>query len=298
MLPSATEIVEKLGLIDSLVGRSHECDFPEKVKKLPVLTGPKFQSDGTSKSINTEVSKLIQDGLSVYWVNTELLNELKPDFILTQSQCEVCAVSMKEVEEAVCNIISSNPKIINLEPLGYNDLFKDFINAGNDLNATARANDLVKHIESEIEKVEVITNDIEEKKSVACIEWIEPMMNAGNWIPTVIEKAGGINTLGKESSHSHYITMKDLIKVNPDIILVMPCGFDIKRTLEEMYLLESDKEWENLRAVQMDNVYITDGNQYFNRPGPRILESVQIVAEILYPEIFNFGLKNKAWIKF
>jgi iron complex transport system substrate-binding protein len=143
LLPSATEIVTKLGLIDSLVGRSHECDYPEQIKNLPILTGPKFKSDGSSHSINSEVSKLLQDGLSVYWVDTELLNKLKPDFIITQSQCEVCAVSMKDVENAVCNIISSSPKIVNLEPLGYKDLFNDFLNAGKELSRENEARNLI-----------------------------------------------------------------------------------------------------------------------------------------------------------
>jgi iron complex transport system substrate-binding protein len=155
---------------------------------------------------------------------------------------------------------------------------------------------LIKYLKTEINKIEEKTKRIINKKSVACIEWIEPMMNAGNWIPTVIEKAGGINTMGIESSHSHYIRMENLIEIDPDIILIMPCGFDIKRSLEEMHLIENQTGWNQLKAVKNNEVYITDGNQNFNRPGPRILESIQIVAEILYPDLFDFKLEGKTWI--
>lgn len=295
LLPSATEIVCALGFQDQLVGRSHECDFPEGITHLPVCTRAKFPQ-GTSAEIDQSVSALVQNGLSVYEVYNHLLEELAPDFVVTQSQCEVCAVSMKDVEEAVCQLIRSNPQIINLEPVGFQDVFNDIIAVGKALGVPQKARQLVNELLARIDLVEKTTQSIANKKRVACIEWLSPLMNAANWVPTLVEKAGGINLFGEEAQHSHYIQWNDIVSKNPDVILVMPCGFSIERILQEINLLTELPGWGELPAVKNKQVYLTDGNQYFNRPGPRLADSVEIISEILYPNTFVRKHPTKDWV--
>lgn len=296
LLPSATEIVFYLGLESHLVGRSHECDYPTSVKSLPICTSPKFNPDVSSQEIDQSVSALIQKGLSVYQVDGEQLEKLRPDFLITQSQCELCAVSLKDVEAAVCQLISSQPTIINLEPLGYHDIFQDILRAGETLGVTQAAQDLANQMQQKMDAIAQKTQDLP-RKTVACIEWIEPLMYAANWTPTLIHKAGGQNLLGDEKAHSHYMQWMDIVAQNPDILLIMPCGFSIARTLEELDKLTTHPDWLKIPAVQRGDVYIADGNQYFNRPGPRIVDSVEIVAEILHPEHFSAQHHQSGWIK-
>lgn len=296
LLPSATEIVCALGLQEYLVGRSHECDFPAGVETLPVCTAPKFNPHGSSADIDQSVLALVRNGLSVYHVNEILLNHLQPDFILTQSQCEVCAVNLKNVEQAVCRMIGSQPKIINLEPVGYADIFTDIQRTGEMLGVTEAARQVVNQMRERMTAVHAQTRSIAQKKTVVCIEWLKPLMNAGNWIPTVVEKAGGINVLSLANDHSHYINWEDVFAEDPDALLIMPCGFDIARSRQEMHLLTNLPGWQTIRAVQNKDVFITDGNQYFNRPGPRIADSVEIVAEMLYPHLFTAQYHGTGWI--
>lgn len=296
LLPSATEIVCALGFQEQLVGRSHECDYPPEVTQLPVCTQAKFPQ-GKSIEINQSVAALVKNGLSVYEVFGDVLESIKPDFVVTQSQCEVCAVSMKDVEQAVCQLVSSNPQIINLEPVGYQDVFDDILRVGQTLGVSDRAQQFVESLHHRIDAVEKITQQVSTKKSVVCIEWLAPLMNAANWVPTLVEKAGGINLMGQEAHHSHYITWEDVVSLNPDVILVMPCGFSIDRTLQEINLLTELPGWSDLPAIQNKEVYLTDGNQYFNRPGPRLADSVEIISEILYPDLFPRKHPKKDWVE-
>lgn len=295
LLPSATEIVCALGFQEQLVGRSHECDYPQEITHLPICTEAKFPQ-GTSAQIDQSVGALVQKGLSVYEVYNEVLEQLAPDFVVTQSQCEVCAVSMKDVEAAVCQLISSNPQIINLEPVGFQDVWNDILTVGKALGVPQKAQELVNKLLARIDLVEKTTQPIAHKKRVACIEWLSPLMNAANWVPTLVEKAGGINLFGKEAQHSHYIEWADIEQQNPEVILIMPCGFSIERTLQEIDLLTNLSGWKNLPVVQNGEVYLTDGNQYFNRPDPRLADSVEIISEILYPQTFERKHPKKDWI--
>lgn len=295
LLPSATEIVCALGFQDQLVGRSHECDYPVGISQLPICTEAKFPQ-GSSAEIDQSVGALVQKGLSVYEVYNDVLEQLEPDFIVTQSQCEVCAVNMKDVEAAVCQLIGSNPQIINLEPVGFQDVFNDILAVGKALGVPQKAQELVTQLLTRINLVEKTIQSITHKKRVACIEWLSPLMNAANWVPTLVEKAGGVNLFGEEAQHSHYIQWADIEQQNPDVILIMPCGFSIERTLQEINLLTDLPSWKDLPAVQNGEVYLTDGNQYFNRPGPRLADSVEIIGEILYPQLFERKHSTKDWI--
>jgi iron complex transport system substrate-binding protein len=286
LLASSTEIVCELGFEENLVGISHECDFPESIRHLPVCTAPKFNAHASSQEIDTSVRNLVEKGLSVYKTDGELLDSLQPDFIITQSQCEVCAVSFKEVEAAVCQMISSRPHIINLEPNTFADIFSDIQKTADALQVSQKGKTLIESYQKRLDFIEKGTAFIQNKPTVATIEWISPLMFAANWIPEMIEKAGGINLLGSAGKHSHYFQWDELLAQDPDIMLVMCCGFDIKRTFEELDLLTTLPDFNQLKAVRNQQFYVTDGNAYFNRPGPRIIDAVEILAEIFHPALF------------
>jgi iron complex transport system substrate-binding protein len=296
LIASSTEIVCRLGLGGDLVGRSHECDYPESVKDLPICTGPKFDPDGTSYQIDQRVKAILQESLSVYRVDAQMLDRLQPTHIITQAQCEVCAVSLKDVEEAACHLISSQPKIVSLEPNSLADIW-------NDIGLVGRALDIADGSSQLIETLKQRINEISSKASslphptVAIVEWIEPLMAAGNWMPELVELAGGVNLFGEAGKHSPWMSFAELEKADPDIIIVSPCGFDIKRTQTEMHLLYNRPEWPKLKAVRAKDVYVCDGNQYFNRPGPRVVESLEMLAEILHPQEFSFHHENTAWVR-
>lgn len=298
LIASSTEIVHALGFGDQMVGRSHECDFPTQVTDLPVCTGPKFRTDGTSYEIDQRVKAILQESLSVYRVDAEKLNELKPTHIITQAQCEVCAVSLKDVEEAACQIITSKPQIISLQPDSLADIFDDVRRIAKGLGVEPVGEMMVDQLKGRMDAVAKKANELKEKPRVALVEWIEPMMAGGNWMPELIEMAGGINLFGEAGKHSPWMNWEDLVAAEPDIIVVSPCGFDIKRTMEEMHLISDREEYGGLKAVKEGKVFVADGNQYFNRPGPRVLESLEMLAEMLHPNEFRFAHEGIGWIRY
>ncbi len=295
LVPSSTEIVCALGLADQLVGRSHECDFPEEVKKLPVCTTPKLNLDGTSYEIHERVWAILQEALSVYRVDTNRLKELRPDVILTQSQCEVCAVSLRDVEAAVCSLLDFRPQIVSLEPSSLEDLWTDIERVAKALGVSGRGARLVERLRQRMAAIAQKARTLPHHPTVATVEWIDPLMAAAHWMPELIEMAGGKNLLGEAGKHSPWMTWEELRQKDPEVILVMPCGLDLKRSRRDMVALTQRAEWPCLRAVRNGRVYLADGNQYFNRPGPRLVESLEILAEILHPGEFDFGHRGKGW---
>jgi iron complex transport system substrate-binding protein len=298
LIASATEIVCALGFEDQLVGRSHECDYPTSVKQLPQLTSPKFNVEGTSAEIDQRVKSILQDALSVYRVDAAMLEELKPTHIITQSQCEVCAVSLKDVEQAVCELTSSKPAIVSLEPNSLDDVWTDIQRVGEALGAAERAQNLIDSLQSRMDDIVQRTHWIPNNPTLAYIEWIDPLMAGGNWMPELVEMAGGLNLFGEAGKHSPWMTWDDLVTKDPEIIFVSPCGFDIPRTLQEMSLLSGRDEWKHLKAVAEGRVFVADGNQYFNRPGPRLAESLEILAEVIHPNVFHFDHEGTAWVRY
>jgi len=298
LIASATEIVCALGFEQQLVGRSHECDHPPTVKLLPQLTTPKFKVEGSSLEIDQRVKSILLDALSVYHVDAQRLDELAPTHIITQSQCEVCAVSLKDVELAVCELTSSNPMIVSLEPNSLEDVWADILRVGTALGDPMRAEQLIDELQSRMDDIVQRTHWLDSNPGVAYIEWIEPLMAGGNWMPELVEKAGGINLFGETGKHSPWMTWDELLSKDPDILFISPCGFDIPRTLQEMNLLSDKPEWKGLKAVVSDRVFVADGNQYFNRPGPRLAESLEILAEIIHPNVFHFGHQGSGWVRY
>ena len=296
LLSSTTEIIYALGCGDRLVGRSHECDYPEEVSELPICTIPKFNVDGTSREVDDEVKSLVQSALSIYYINEKLLKELKPDIIFTQSQCEVCAVSVSDVENALKNITGLSSRVISVEPNSVEDIVNDILTIAEILNVRKKGKELVESIKAKIDNTEKIVYQ-KSSPSVAAIEWIDPLMAAGNWVPQLIKVAGGKNLFGEAGKHSPWMKYNDLVEQDPEIIIVMPCGYDIKKSLIEIKTLESKKGWGSLKAVRNRNVYITDGNQFFNRPGPRIIESLEILLEIIHSDFSESKHIDSGWIK-
>lgn len=297
LIPSATEIVHALGGGSWLVGRSHECDYPAEVVSLPACSSAKFDVHGNSREIDDRVKATLLSATSVYEVDTRLLNQLEPTVILTQTMCELCAVSLKDVQAAVCELVSSQPLVLPLESNSLSDLWRDILKVGAALNLESRSANLVLKLRTCLESMSHRALELPgERPTVACIEWIEPLMAAGNWIPELVSLTGGQNLFGIAGQHSPWMSWADLRAADPDVIVIMPCGFDIPRTLTEMHWLTDRPEWSELQAVRTGRVAITDGNQYFNRPGPRLLESAEILAEIFYPAEFDYGHRGVGWV--
>lgn len=297
LIASATEMVCALGQGGALVGRSHECDFPEWVERLPAVTAPKFPTDGTSYEIDQRVRAIVQEGLAVYRVDAEKLDALAPDLILTQSQCEVCAVSTRDVEAAVCQLVRSRPRIVSLEPNALDDIFADLGRVAEALGVPERGRAVAAELRGRIDAVAQKARALPGRPTVACIEWVEPLMAAGNWMPTLVELAGGVNLFGAAGKHSPWMRWEDLVARDPDVIVILPCGYDIARASEDLPYLTRRPEWSRLAAVRAGRVFVADGNQYFNRPGPRVVESLEILAELLHPEAFDFGHAGRAWVR-
>jgi iron complex transport system substrate-binding protein len=298
LLPSATEIVCALGLEDNLAGRSHECDYPESVKQLPVCTEANFADNLGSAEIDVKVKEILADALSVYTVKREQIKQLAPDVVITQDQCEVCAVSLTDVEQALDNYLDKKARIISLQPNSLDDIFNDITHIAKALNVPEAGIDLLERLN---ERVDIIKHKLkfsESRPTLACIEWLDPMMVSGNWVPGLVNIAGGTPVLAQDGKHSPYVQWDDIRIQDPEVIVVMPCGFSIERTLKEIDILMQLPGFTEMKAVKTDRLYIADGNQYFNRPGPRIVDSIEILAEILRPKQFAFGYEGEGWIKF
>ncbi len=298
LLPACTEVVCAFGLEGRLVGRSHECDFPASVRRLPVCTAPKIKTESTSSDIDRDVKALAQRALSLYDVDAGQLRALKPDVILTQAQCAVCAVSLPEVEAAVSGWIGTQPRLLSWSPSRLAEFWTELARVGDQLGVAGSARELVRELKGRVADVIVKSAQVTRRPSVACIEWLDPLMAAGNWVPELVELAGGTNLFGEPGKHSPWLDWNALRERNPEVLVVMPCGLDLARTEREMTALTSRLGWSKLRAVQRKNVCVTDGNAFFNRPGPRLVESLEILGEILQPGYFSFGHEGRAWRRF
>ena len=293
LISSATEIVSSLQCMNSLVGISHECDYPESIKKLPVCSEPRFDINGKSIEIDQNIKSLLQEALSIYRVKEDTIRSLKPDIIITQSQCDVCAVSIRDVRIAIEQAIGINPEIISLSPTCLEDVWNDILELGIVLEKESIAKDIVENIKGDISIISK-RNKNKDPVSVGCIEWIEPLMFAGNWVPEIIQIVGGLSLFGVVGEHSNWSKYEELYQHDPDKIIFMPCGYNMNKTEAELSNLTRDLRWKSLKAVKANEVYLTDGNQYFNRPGPRLLDSIKIMDDIINnTNVYNF--KNYGW---
>ncbi|MFA5898878.1 MAG: cobalamin-binding protein [Hyphomicrobium sp.] len=297
LIASATETLHALGAGDLQVARSHECDYPPAVKKLPSVTRPKFDVVGSSATIDTRVRDLVERGLSVYEVDADALEKLKPDVILTQDQCQVCAVSLADVERAVCTFLHDRPRIVSMHPHTMADIYRDIDRVAAAIGRPQAGADLVASMQGRLAAVSALVAGLP-KKRLAFIEWVDPPMSGGHWMPELIDAAGGISVFGTTGAPSPWITWKEVAKADPDVIVVAPCGYDIEVTRREVRPLVSYALWQELRAVRNGQVYLADGNAYFNRPGPRLVDSAEILAEIMHPQACNFGHRGKGYVDY
>jgi len=288
-------MVHALGLGEFQAGRSHECDFPAEVAGLPVCTTPRFDVSGDSREIDQRVKSTLATAESVYQVFDDVLERLQPTHIVTQTQCQVCAVSLADVERALAARFSSRPIVVALEPNSLADIRQDILRLARACDIEARGQALVDSIDRRMAEIARRARSSPRHPRVAAIEWQEPLMAGGNWVPELLEMLGAVNLFGSAGAHSPWMQWEDLASSDPDSIVCLPCGYDLGKARAEMHWLTSRPAWSHLRAVREGRVFIADGNQYLNRPGPRIVESLQILAEILYPEIFPASLAGLAW---
>ena len=298
LLPSATEIVAALGLTDSLVGRSHECDYPLQVQSLPVCTEATLNSQKPSAEIDADVQSLVEAALSIYKIKTNVVEQLQPTHIITQDQCDVCAVSFGDVQKAVNQLIHSHPQVVSLQPNVLSDVWSDMESAAETLGVDVQP--VLSQIQARIKACDRQTKELPQEKipRVATLEWTDPPMAAGNWIPELVKLAGGEPLFGSVGERSPYLEWEKFVEADPEIIIIMPCGFDLNRTRQESQVLTKRPDWSSLQAVKSGKVFITDGNAYFNRPGPRLVDSLEILAEIIHPELFEFGYGGTGWARF
>jgi iron complex transport system substrate-binding protein len=294
LISSATEIVDALGQVGSLVGRSHECDYPAQVLDLPVCTRPRIDIDASSAEIDRMVKESARTSVSIYDVFDGVIERLAPTHILTQIQCEVCAVSLRDVEAALARGMKGNPAIVSLQPDDLDGIWRDIRRIACALGI-AEAGERV--VQGRRDTIAALADCAARgaHPTVACIEWMDPLMAAGNWTPELIALAGGVNLFGEAGKHSPWMTWEELAAADPDVIVIAPCGFDLARTERELPCMTSRPEWPNLRAVREDRVYLGDGNRHFNRPGPRITETLEILCEMLHPERFAPRLRDVGW---
>lgn len=294
LLASGTEVVCALDCGDRLVARSHECDHPAWVRRLPAVTRARVDGERPSREIDRDVRSILSQALSVYEVDHERLAALEPDLLVTQVQCEVCAVSLRDVEEALRTGLRSRPAVVSMQPDDLASLWNDMRAIASALGVPERGVQLVTRLRSRMRGIAERAKGRTVPR-VACIEWIEPLMAAGHWTPELIALAGAEDVLGEAGRHAGRLPFERLAAADPDAIWVTPCGFDLARTRAELPALASRPGWSELRAVREGRVFLGDGNALFNRPGPRVVEALECLAEALHPEAFRFGHEGRGW---
>ena len=292
LVPSATEIVAALGLAENIVARSHECDWPPSVRRAPACTRARIDTTRTSGAIHQEVGRLLGAALSLYDLDTAILRSARPSHIVTQDQCDVCAVGLDEVEAAAAQFLEAPVEVVSLAPMRLGDVWDDMARVGAALGVDALP--VVDGLSARVAAIAARAADLAPKR-VLTVEWTDPPMTAGNWVPELVAAAGGIDTLGAEGRNSPTVDIEAVQAADPDAIVLMPCGYDLARTVTDGRALLADPAWAGLRAARAGSVYATDGNAFFNRPGPRLVESLEILAEILHPAAFSFGHRGTGW---
>jgi iron complex transport system substrate-binding protein len=276
-------MVHFCGAGDALIGVTHECDHPTGVDKLPHLTSSKIDRNMTSAEIDAAIGKHLTDSGSIYALDAKLLEELAPDLIITQGLCDVCAVSTNLVEEAASGL---EARIFSMNPTSLSEVLDDTVAVGEALGRGEETRAKVAALEERLARVEEATRGLP-RPGVGCIEWLDPPFSAGHWVPEMVRIAGGKEVLAGPGERSARLSWDEVFVASPEVLVLMPCGFDARRTVEEARrVLPRFAGWENLRAVENGRVWAVDANSYFSRPAPRLAEGVEILARILHPEVF------------
>lgn len=308
LLASATEMIAALGCLDQLVGRSHECDYPPAVLQLPLVSTVQIDVATSSSQIDAQIKQLAgaraleQDNalkaLSIYTIDVELLRQLEPDVIFTQTQCEVCAVSERDVRYALEQVLSLQPQVVSLSPYRLSDVWQDMLRVGRALGREEQAQTLVRGYQQRLEQLQLTATGLSrhnQKPRVVVLEWLDPLMAAGNWTPELVTYAGGELVFGEVGVHSPWLTWEELQAADPDVVVLSPCGFTLERTLVDVPLLQQHSPWQELQAVRLGRVYAIDGNDYLNRSGPRLVESAELLGHVIWDERLGIEVDPHGW---
>jgi len=284
LLPSATEIICSLGLEDQLVGVTHECDFPPSVARLPKVTTTLIPTDASSREIDSLVRDRLGAQSALYALDMDALEKLQPDLIVTQALCDVCAVAEEEVKSAACKL-ASLPNVLNLEPETLDEMLLSIRQVGvatrSEMRALAAIEALVGRIAAVVSRSQRVTH----RPRVALLEWLDPPFSTGHWNPELVQLAGGIDGLGTAGEKSRVLRWEQVIAWQPNVVLISCCGFTAERTMQEIGVLQNVAGWDDVPAVRDGRVYVTDGSSYFSRPGPRLVDSLELLAHVIRPDV-------------
>jgi len=283
LIPSATEILFALGAGDAVVGVSQECDFPPEAVNRPRVVTCTIDPNAASSAIDEQVRDKTRRGEPLYRLDLELLQQLKPDLIITQALCDVCAVKATDVQQALGSL-SHRPQILSLDPHELADVIRDVRTVGRAIDRGWDAEGLADQLAQRLETIRRTTASLGKRPRVFCLEWLSPPMTAGHWVPEMVEAAGGVEVLGQAGERSRTVTWAEILQARPEVLVLMPCGFSIDRTRRELSQLEARSEWPQLPAVQQGRVYLVDGPTLFNRSGPRLVDGVELLATLLHPD--------------
>ena len=284
-LPSATELLYELNVQDMLYGVTHECLYPEDAKTKPkVITSVINSEELSSKEINDKTCELLNQGKDIFVLNEQNLQNANPELIISQETCEVCAAYTNQVTKAI-RVLQNKPIVHSMDPHNLDEILESVIDVGKIIGKEKESSEIIKDLKKRINYIK--DHHITTKPNVLAIEWIDPFFTSGHWVPEMIENAGGKNLVSSVGEHSRRMTMDEIIKADPEIIILMPCGFNVKRTIEEYKILQTNEKWNGLKAVQNNKVFAVDANAYFSKPSIRTITGIEILAKILHPEIFD-----------
>ena len=294
LLPSATEIVCALGLEDELVGITHECDFPTSIADRPAITSSRISHETmSSKEIDHAVRSQLDGHGSIYDLDNALLESIKPDLILTQELCDVCAVSYKTVLKAA-KMYVADAQVVSLEPNTIGDIFDNIKTVGELTGRSEKAAEVVAELQGRLESVREKAANVEKRPTVFMLEWLEPPFAPGHWVPEQVETAGGICLLGEAGKPSVTTTFDAIYDAHPDIIVMIPCGYYIRDTIRQLDFTEFPSNWRDIPAIRNGELWATDATSYFSRPAPRVVDGVEILAKVFHPEIFGHAAEHEA----
>jgi iron complex transport system substrate-binding protein len=295
LLPGATEMAFALGLGDHIVGVTHECDYPADAKNKPVIVrGAIDSSRMSSREIDHKIGELLQGGKGLYTIDQRAFVDASPDIILTQGLCDVCALDYDDVVRAA-QLLPQAPKILSLDPHNLADILEDIRRIGAITERDDAAETLTRELSRRVQQVGY--SEPSYRPRVVCLEWFEPLYTAGHWVPEMVALAGGFDVLGHKGEASSKVTWQEVVDARPGIILLMPCGFDARRTIRESTPLRALDGWNELPAVKAGNVFALNGNAYFSRPGPRLINGLEILARIIHPEQITDTLASEDTIR-
>jgi iron complex transport system substrate-binding protein len=289
-LPSATEMAYALGLADSIVGVTHECDYPPEAKTKPVVVRNVLPIETMSQSeIDHAVAERMRSGQSLYQIDEQLLRELSPDLILTQDLCQVCAPSGNEVSQVI-SALAKAPQILWLTPQSLEEIFDNLRQLGAATDRSAQAEALIDDCHARLHKLDQQTKTVSHTPRVFCMEWLDPVFASGHWVPELVKIAGGVDELGKERGESVRVPWDQIVEWAPEVLIIMPCGFNLQQTMKQIWDVfgrQIRMPFFDLPAVRNNRVYAVDANSYFARPGPRVVEGAELLARIIHPELFE-----------